>query len=59
MEHCVAVARGTDAFLIASMALGVKAGDEVITMPFSFIATAETIALLGAAPVYVDIDSAT
>jgi UDP-2-acetamido-2-deoxy-ribo-hexuluronate aminotransferase len=59
VEHCVAVASGTDALLIALMALGVQAGGEVITTPFSFIATAETIALLGAIPVYVDIDSAT
>lgn len=57
--HCVAVASGTDALLIALMALGVQAGDEVITTPFSFIATAETIALLGALPVYVDVDPAT
>ncbi|MCP9941494.1 DegT/DnrJ/EryC1/StrS family aminotransferase [Cyanobium sp. ATX 6E8] len=59
VEHCVAVASGTDALLIALMALGVQAGDEVITTPFSFIATAETIVLLGAVPVYVDIDPAT
>ena len=59
IDHCIAVASGTDALLIALMALGVKNGDEVITTPFSFISTSETIALLGATPVYVDIDPKT
>jgi len=55
-KYCITVANGTDALQIAQMALGVGHGDEVIVPGFSYIATAETPALLGAKPVYVDID---
>lgn len=59
VKHCITVASGTDALLISLMALGVGAGDEVVTTPFTFISTGETIALLGAKPVFVDIDART
>jgi len=59
VKHCVAVSSGTDALLIAMMTLGIGAGDEIITTPFTFVAIAETIVLLGAKPVFVDIDPTT
>lgn len=58
-KYCITVANGTDALQIAQMALGIGPGDEVIVPGFSYIATAETPMLLGAKPVYVDIDPRT
>ena len=55
-RHCVTCASGTEALLIALMALGVRPGDEVVTTPFTFVATAEMIVLIGATPVFVDIE---
>jgi UDP-2-acetamido-2-deoxy-ribo-hexuluronate aminotransferase len=58
-KHCITVASGTEALLISLMALGLKPGDEVITTPFTFVATAEVIALLGGVPVFVDVQADT
>jgi UDP-2-acetamido-2-deoxy-ribo-hexuluronate aminotransferase len=57
--HCISCASGTDALMLAMMALNIGSGDEVITSPFTFIATGEMIAILGAKPVFVDIDPRT
>jgi len=57
--HAIGCSSGTDALVLALMAYGVKAGDEIVTTPFTFIATAEAVTLVGARPAFVDIDPAT
>jgi dTDP-4-amino-4,6-dideoxygalactose transaminase len=59
VKHAISCASGTDALLIALRAIGLQAGDEVITTPFTFVATASTVVMCGATPVFVDIDPRT
>ena len=58
-KHCLSCSSGTDALLISLLAQGISSGDKIITTPFTYIATAEVIKLIGATPVFVDIDSKT
>jgi len=58
-QHCVTVSSGTDALLISLMALDIGPGDEVITTPFTFVATGEVIVLRGAKPIFVDVETDT
>ena len=58
-RHCITVASGTEALLIALLALDIKPGDEIVTTPFTFVATAEMMVLLGAKPVFADVEEET
>src|SRR6056300_1759360 len=58
-NYCITVASGTEALLISLMSIGLKPGDEVITTPFTWVSTAEVIALLGGVPVFADIEEDT
>ena len=58
-KYCISCSSGTDALLMSLLALDVKPGDAVLTTPFTFIATAEVISLIGATPIFIDIDSKT
>jgi UDP-2-acetamido-2-deoxy-ribo-hexuluronate aminotransferase len=58
-KHCITCASGTEALLMSLMALGIGPGDEIVTTPFTFVATAEVIVLLGAKPVFVDVEPET
>jgi UDP-2-acetamido-2-deoxy-ribo-hexuluronate aminotransferase len=59
VKHCISCGSGTDALLISLLSVGIKPGDEVITSPFTFFAAAEVVSLLGAKPIFVDIDRET